>query len=94
MNLISFLSGISTITFVASGIFFLKFWKSSQDSFYLSFCIACWLIAVERVILVSISDSTPSVVQESHAWVYLIRLSAFAVILTGIIRKNRSRAQN
>lgn len=90
ISIILFLSGITFITFAASGVFFLKFYKTSRDPFYLYFCLACWLLAIERVaILVFIGPAKTS--GESSPWVYLIRLIAFLMIMIAIINKNRNR---
>lgn len=87
----AFVSGVSLATFAASGYFFLRFWRKSGDSFFLQFCIACWLLATERVALVSVSDAQlpiRSTGSEASSWVYLIRLAAFVFILTAIIQRN------
>lgn len=88
---VEFLSGISMATFAASAIFFLKFWKVSRDRLYLMFCISCTLLSVERLVLLAVRDTDPSMgpaVTEANSWVYLIRLAAFLVILVGVIDKN------
>jgi hypothetical protein len=93
MNVLSFLSGIWMATFAASGVFFLKFYRSSKDRLYLYFCLSCWLLSGERLILFFQQDAFQSIrspVVESHAWVYFIRLAAFLTILIAVIEKNRS----
>lgn len=87
-----FFSGMSLIAFAASGVFFLKFWKVSGDRFFLYFCIACWLLAMERIMLCIVptargSFRTPEV--EASSWVYCFRLVAFVFILMAVIKKNR-----
>ena len=87
----AFISGISLATFAASGYFFLRFWRKSGDSFFLQFSVACWLLATERIALLLVSGAElpiRSTVSESSSWVYLIRLAAFAFILTAIIQRN------
>ncbi|MGE0172581.1 MAG: DUF5985 family protein [Oligoflexales bacterium] len=87
-----FFSGISTSTFAASGLFFLKFWFASRDRFFLQFSAACWCLAIERLVLVVVTHShiTPDTpVVEASSWVYLLRLSAFVLISWAIIDKNR-----
>ncbi len=87
-----FLSGICMATFAASGVFFLKFWKASRDPFYLHFSIACWLLAFERVVVVTLSYMlnlmTPE--DESGSWIYIIRLVAFLIIFMAVLKKNQS----
>jgi hypothetical protein len=90
LSAIHFLSGITFITFAASGIFFLKFYRTSRDPFYLYFCLACWLLSIERVaILIFIVPANAG--GENVLWVYLIRLIAFSMIMIAIINKNRNR---
>lgn len=90
ISMILFLSGITFITFAASGVFFLKFYRTSRDLFYLYFCLACWLLSIERIaILIFISPEKTS--GENILWVYLIRLIAFLMIMIAIINKNRNR---
>ena len=87
---ILFLSGITVVTFAASGVFFFKFYKTSRDPFYLYFCLACWLLSIERIaILAFIGPAKTS--GETSPWVYLIRLVAFLLIMIAIINKNRNR---
>lgn len=91
INLAVFFSGISFATFAASGVFFLKFWRASKDSFFLYFSSACWLLSAERLTALLL-DSVFKVVDissEAGSWMYLFRLAAFTLILTAVIQKNR-----
>lgn len=93
VNIILVLSGITTATFAASGIFFLKFYRTSRDPFYLLFCLSCWLLSIERLaILIFIGPAQTN--GESSPWVYLIRLVAFLLIAIAIINKNRNRRKS
>lgn len=86
-----FISGYAMATFAFSGIFFLKIWRMSRDRFYLLFCIACLLLAVERIVLFVISDPAQGLhtpLTEGASWVYLMRLSSFLVICIAILDKN------
>jgi len=93
MNSISFLGGISVATFLASALFFLKFWKASRDRFFLYFSIACVLIAMDRFVslfIVGTQESIWTESTESDSWVYLMRLLAFVVIAVAVVDKNRA----
>jgi len=93
ISIILVLSGITTATFAASGIFFLKFYKTSRDPFYLFFCLSCWLLSIERIaILTFIGPAQTN--GESSPWVYLIRLVAFSLIVIAIVNKNRTRKKS
>lgn len=92
MNLISFLSGIYMIGFAASGLIFLKFYRSTGDKFFRYFAYACWMLAAERIALFFVSipfPSIPTIDSESESWIYIIRLVAFMIILFAIYDKNR-----
>lgn len=94
LNWAVFLSGITMATFAASGVFFLKLWKTSHDRFFLGFAVACWLLSIERVVGLFVTatlESLRSNISESSSWIYLIRLCAFLTILGVIIDKNRSQ---
>ncbi len=96
MNFALFFSGIATATFAASGLFFLRFWKAAGDRFFLLFSMSCFLLAIERVLVLAhfedLQNSIRTPVVESYAWVYLMRLSAFAILSLAILDKNRARA--
>ncbi len=95
MTWVAFFSGIAATAFLTAGVYFLRIWRVSHDPFFLKFGVACWLITLERVVLVKLQDeqySLQAIVVESHSWVYLIRLLAFALILFAIIDRNRKKA--
>ena len=84
--------GIAVATFAASGIFFFKFWRVSRDPFFLCFGIACWLIAIERLVAFTAhnnKDPVLNAITDTTQWVYLMRLIAFLTILYAIWIKNR-----
>ncbi len=85
MTLLDFLSGAVTFGFLAAGMFFLRFWKKTEDSLFLAFAAAFWLLGVGQALL-----TLASIPEETRSWLYLIRLAAFALILAAIFRKNRS----
>lgn len=87
MNL--FLSGICAATFAAIGFYFFLFWRQGRDRFFLYFAIAWWLLAVERVPLAFVTPDN-----EFLPAIYLIRLSAFCLILYAIIDKNVGHREN
>jgi hypothetical protein len=92
MNYAAFFSGVFMATFAASGLFFLKFWRASRDRFFLYFCIACFLLAAERLILLFVGVHGPqsNLINIEKSWLYLIRLFAFIMISWAVIDKNRS----
>ncbi len=81
-----FVSGLITMGFLISGLFFLRYWQRSRDFLFLAFALAFWLLAANQALLVL----TQTMIEE-RSWIYLLRLLAFALIIFAIIRKN-SRA--
>jgi len=86
MTLIDFLSGAVAFGYVIAGIFFLRFWQRSRDSLFLAFAVAFGLLGLGQTILALANLRT-----EEQSSLYLIRLSAFLLILFAIVRKNRNQ---
>ena len=78
------LGAIAMASFIA-GLFFLRFWKSSGDRFFLFFAIAFWIEAIVRVWM-----ALEHPLLESFPLFYLMRLIAFGLIIFAILDKNRS----
>jgi hypothetical protein len=84
----SFLAGIiATMAFIG-GLFFLRFWKSTSDRFFLIFALAFWMMTLDRIVLVVFNNS-----DEYNYSLYLIRLLSFVLILVAIIDKNRAETK-
>jgi len=84
MTLLDFLAGAITMGFAISSLFFLRFWRRTRDTLFLSFAGAFALLGIGQAIL-ALSD----VSLEERSALYLFRLAAFLLILTAIWRKNR-----
>jgi len=87
MTAFDFLSGAITLGFLVAGLFFLRFWRRTQDSLFLAFAIAFALLGIGQAIQV-----LANIPQEERSYIFLIRLAAFTLILVAIVRKNRSAA--
>jgi hypothetical protein len=81
-----FMAGALVLAFWAIGYFFLRFWKKTRDRFFRVFAWAFWVLAIERVILLFIRAAE----FEFDPRIYLVRLTAFLLILWAIFEKNRS----
>jgi hypothetical protein len=68
----------------AIALFFLRFWRRTQDQLFAYFALAFFLFGIERLVIVWSAGT------ESHAYIYLIRLVAFILIVVGIVSKNRA----
>jgi hypothetical protein len=80
-----FVSGGIMMACLVAGFFFYKFWKKTSDPLFKMFASAFWLLAIERIVLSYVGANN-----EPRPEIYLIRLSAFLMILIAIIRKNRN----
>lgn len=85
MTLYDFLSGAVSFGFFVCGLFFLRYWKRSRDELFLTFALAFALLGAGQAILALASIPT-----EDRSSLYLIRLTAFLLILFAIYRKNRA----
>jgi O-antigen/teichoic acid export membrane protein len=77
--------GIATASIIA-GVFFLRYWRSSRDRFFLYFAASFFIEGVNRFILYLMVG-----LQEEAPVYYLIRLVAYGLIVLAIVAKNRER---
>ena len=84
MTFYDFLSGAVALGFFVCGLFFLRFWRRTRDQLFLAFALAFALLGTGQSILALANIPT-----EERGSIYLIRLTAFALILFAILRKNR-----
>lgn len=82
-----FMSGAVMMASLCSGIFFLKFWRKTEDRFFVLFASAFFLFAIERCCFAFNPLLTPI---DTLSWIYLIRLLAFLLIIVAVIDKNRT----
>jgi hypothetical protein len=83
-SVLQFLYGGLTLLCVLVGFFFLSYWRSQRDRFFLFFMFAFWSFGVSWGVHLAYATS-----QESGANVYLFRLFGFVLISVAIIDKNR-----
>jgi hypothetical protein len=80
----AFLAGAVTFGFVVAGLFFLRFWKRTGDGLFLAFALAFWLLGLNQALI-----ALTNIPVEERSWLYLLRLTAFGLIIVSIWRKNR-----
>jgi hypothetical protein len=83
---IAVLQAIAATAAGANGLFLFRFWRQSADSLFALLGTAFWLLALSWGLLAFVSPT-----QESRPYVYGIRLVAFAMVIVGIVQKNRGR---
>ncbi len=79
----SFLLGVIATASVTAGVFFLRFWKDTRDSFFLAFAASFIIEGLNRVTVLFLPRPN-----EGSPWIYLVRMIAFLLILFAILRKN------
>lgn len=80
----AFVSGLITMGFLVSGLFFIRFWVRTRDGLFAAFAAAFWLLAANQALL-----ALSNLPVEERSWMYLLRLAAFAIIILAIALKNR-----
>jgi hypothetical protein len=78
-----FLAGGLVIASAIVGLFFLRYWKATSDSFFLYFAFAFWLQAGQWLYA---GLARPE--NEYSPLAYLLRLAAYGLIVVAIVRKN------
>lgn len=76
---------IGTASLIAA-LFFLRFWRTTRDRFFLFFALSFFLEGVNRIALFASIG-----LEEDHPVYYLVRLVAYGLILAAIVDKNRKR---
>lgn len=85
MTLYDFLSGAVAFGYLVCGLFFLRFWRRTQEQLFLAFCCAFLLLGLGQTV-----QTLANIPTEERSAIFLIRLAAFMLILVAIYRKNRS----
>lgn len=83
-DLITFLQGISATAAWASGLMFVRVWRRSGDPLFGFFGAAFWFLAASWGLLAVFSPT-----EEARPYIYGIRLVAFALLIIGMLEKNR-----
>ena len=78
------LAGGIAVAALAAGLFFLRFWRSTRDRFFLFFAIAFWIEGAHRLALYQWLGQ-----DEGSPYYYLPRLLAYGLIIAAIVDKNR-----
>lgn len=71
-------------TCAVAGLFFLRFWRTMGERLFFFFALGFWALGASWLGLALVLATT-----ENQHYLYLLRLLAFALIITGIIDKNR-----
>jgi len=89
-SVVSLLSGVIIAGYAVAGLFFVRFWRDTRDRLFGLFGAAFWLLCIQRLALYLTSAPGPET--EDRSYLYLLRLVAFALIIVGILDKNRAKS--
>ena len=81
-----FLLGYVFATSMVAGLFFLRFWRVTHDRLFLAFAAAFTIEGINRLTFLLIDHPG-----EVSPLVYLVRMSAFLLIVAAIVAKNREQ---
>jgi hypothetical protein len=84
MELHAFLNGATAMACLAVAVFFLRFWRATQDRLFMWFSFSFAILGANRVALSFVAPEA-----ENRPYLYLLRLFAFAIIAIAVIDKNR-----
>jgi len=79
----SFLLGVMAMGYAVVGVFFLRFWRDTDDRLFASFAMSFFLLSVTRIGLALAGRDSEAMT----VW-YWLRLLAYALIVLAILDKN------
>lgn len=82
-----FLQAVAATAAFINGVFFYRYWRESHDRLFWFFSLAFALLALSWTLLALFSPT-----QEARPYLHAVRLVAFLLIITGIVRKNLNRS--
>lgn len=80
----SFLLGALAMGFLVAAMFFARFFTRTHDRFFAFMATAFAVMSVNQLALASFGEDS-----EYRSWLYVVRLSAFILILAAVVDKNR-----
>ena len=81
---IALIQAVAATAAAANGLFFIKFWRQTNDSLFVYFGAAFWLLALSWGLL---AISSPQA--EERPYIYGVRLLAFLLLITATVSKSR-----
>ena len=79
----AFLTGAVSLASLVVALFFLRFWRTTRDTFFLYFALSFAIEGLSR------SVSLALLVSDSNPFFYAIRVIAYGLIIVAIWQKNR-----
>lgn len=85
MSLSAAVSGAIIMGYAVAALFFLKFWRRTEDRLFLVFAAAFVLLGATPLLVVILE-----VPREEQSPFFLLRLAAFALIIFAIVARSRT----
>jgi hypothetical protein len=85
----TFLDGAAAMSCLAIGLFFVRFWRESEDRLFMWLATAFCIFAVNYAVL-----GLLPLADERRAYAFILRLIGFIAILIGVIVKDRELAEH
>jgi hypothetical protein len=82
--LVVFLQGAASMACMVAGVLFLTYWRDSGDRLFVFFAAAFWVFGLNWTVVGMLAP-----IAEHRHWIHAVRLVAFALIVFGIVDKNR-----
>jgi hypothetical protein len=80
-----FLTGATAMGCMVIALFFVRFWRASEDRFFALFAAAFAILGVNQLVLGFLDEAS-----DARPPLYLMRLLAFGLIAAAVVAKNRS----
>jgi len=79
----NFVGGVIAMGYATAAAFFLRFFTRTRDRLFLAFCGAFLLMAMNQTLQIVLG-----IPREEQSPIFLLRLTAFLLIIVAILRKN------
>ena len=86
MSAASVVTGAVIMGYAVAALFFLKFWRRTGDGLFLAFAAAFMLLAATPLLTVTLA-----IPREEQSPFYLLRATAFVIIIVAIVTKSRRK---
>ena len=78
-----FFAGVISAGYALAAVFFMKFWRRTNDTLFIAFSAAFCMLALNQFLI-----ALGGIPREEQSAVYLLRLGAFVLIAAAILHKN------
>jgi hypothetical protein len=83
----SFLTGATCLGCLVIALFFMRFWRTTDDRFFALFALAFAILGLNQLALGFLDEASAA-----RPPVYMVRLLAFGLIAAAVVDKNRRSA--